>query len=105
MRESSCRRNEAKARFEKMRFANGWVWGNWIKNKYRKASEIDFGVLKLQTSRGEILCTHDRSPYFARKMRDMIEGFYKLSGEPLPIFVNLRLFKHIEAIEKEAVHG
>ncbi len=106
MRAYGSRHNdEAKIRFSNFRHHEGWAYGNWIKNGYRKASEIDFPVLKLKTARGEIICCHDRSPLFARKMREMIEGFYKLSGEPMPLFINLRLFKHIERLEKGIVNG
>lgn len=85
--------------------SKSWAWGNWVKNGFRKASEIDFtrnGVcttLKIVTEYGEIYCCVGRSPYAIRRMRDLITRLYQESGERTPTFTNIRVFRRIQEIE------
>ena len=82
-----------------------WPWGNWIKNQFRKASEIDFtrnGVCathQLNTARGVIFCCVSQSPYAIHRMRNLIARLYRESGEEPPIFVTIRVFRRIQEIE------
>lgn len=84
---------------------NAWVWGNWIKNGFRKASAIDFSrngyceTQKISTGRGDIFCLTDRSPIIVRNMRALIESLYKKSGETPPIFVDIYVFRRIREVE------
>lgn len=78
-----------------------WVWGNWIKNGYRKASEIDMGYPRIQTPYGDIFCVENRSPVSARAYKALITRTYKRSDEPLPLFVD----RHVFSIIQEAEHG
>lgn len=85
--------------------SNAWAWGNWVKNKFRKASEIDFthngycAVAKVKTAHGDIFCLTDRSPIIIRKMRTLIVELYKASDETVPIFVDRHIFGRIKAVE------
>jgi hypothetical protein len=84
---------------------NLWIWRNWIKNGYRKASEINFEgngvctVLRLKSTRGEVFCCVGRSPYAIRIMKNAIVSLYKASAEEAPVFVPIKIFRLIESIE------
>lgn len=83
-----------------------FVWRNWIKSGHYKASEIDYernghcDVYRLRTNYGEIVCVINRSGIVMRVMRRVITGLYRLSNEPVPVFVSYKIFKLIEAIER-----
>jgi hypothetical protein len=82
-----------------------WVWRNWIKNGFRKASAIDYtnngycNVQKVSTINGDIFCLMDRSPIIVRRMREAIMELYKMSNDKDPIFVDHHVFERIKAVE------
>lgn len=79
----------------------GWVWGNWIRNGFRKASEIDTGYPRIHTARGDIFCITNTSPIIRRMRQELIIKIYQMSQEPRPIFVD----RHVFALIQEAEHG
>lgn len=101
----TSRRNRHRIPVDNAITSNSWAWGNWIKNGFRKASEIDFtrnGICtthKTVTVFGDIYCCVSRSPYAIHRMRRLIERLYRESGERAPIFVSIRVYRRIEAIE------
>lgn len=76
-----------------------WVWGNWIKNGFRKASEIEFTFPRIHTSHGDIFCVYSSSPIVTRARKELISRLYKLSNETPPIFVDPHIFERIKAVE------
>lgn len=99
------RRKTQHHKFDNALRTNLWVWRNWVKNGYRRASEINFEyngvctVLRLKTEQGEVFCCFSRSPYAIRITRNAIVTLYKASEEDPPVFVPIKIFRLIEGIE------